>query len=393
MSTESEYQKANIQTFLVGELQEAEYNARKITGEAYKALKKSLSEFGLIAHPVVNLVDGVPRIVGGHQRVKALMDAGVEKVDCVVVELNEAEEKTANFALNNRAIQGQFIPELTQVVLDQIEALSEDSYQSYADNLRLNEVLPPRIIKKLEKDVQSNQIHAGQTSDHYKASPMPDPPVSEIGKTYRLGEHQVYCGERTTTDDLRPFGFFGAKMTLTSFARAGGREYAHAIPHILQNTLGAVYIVVPWDSAVAYIKAFEEGGGDTESPIIAYSPSAVRVQGEGAYMILFGGEASTERRLYGASTQSNLWTLHRTPPEDDLPVELAVKCLLNGSQERDIVLDPCLGKGSVIVAAEKTGRTVVGYVSRPAMCDQIRKRWAEFVLGEGCDWQSHTGDK
>jgi site-specific DNA-methyltransferase (adenine-specific) len=26
----------------------------------------------------------------------------------------------------------------------------------------------------------------------------------------------------------------------------------------------------------------------------------------------------------------------------------------------------------------------------PLYCDVIRKRWAEFVHGEGCDWESLT---
>jgi hypothetical protein len=387
------YEKANIQTFLVGELQEAEYNARKITGDAYTALKKSLTEFGLITHPVVNMVDGSPRIVGGHQRVKALMDAGVEKVDCVVVDLDETQEKTANFTLNNKAIQGKFIPEMTQSVLDTIQELCEGSFQSYADNLRLTEVLPQKLTKQMDADAQTNHIIAGQTSDHYEESPMPDPPISEIGKTYSLGNHQIYCGEREPTEDLRLFGSLGAQMTMTSFEDIGGREHVATLSHILQNTLGAVYIVVPWDAAVAYTKAFEEAGGVCETHIVTYAPMLGDNMDGSSYLIIYGSEMDTNRTLYTTGNRTNLWSLHRTPPTDDLPVELIVKALLNGSQEGDVVLDPHLCKGAVLIAGEKTGRSVVGYVGKPSMCDLIRKRWAEFVFGHDCDWQQHAGEK
>jgi len=44
-------------------------------------------------------------IVGGHQRLKVLLDMGMREVDCVVVDLDEAKEKALNLALNK--IQGE----------------------------------------------------------------------------------------------------------------------------------------------------------------------------------------------------------------------------------------------------------------------------------------------
>ncbi len=40
------------------------------------------------------------RVVGGHQRLKVLIDLGIAEIDCVVVETDDAKEKALNIALN-----------------------------------------------------------------------------------------------------------------------------------------------------------------------------------------------------------------------------------------------------------------------------------------------------
>ena len=72
------------------------------------------------------------------------------------------------------------------------------------------------------------------------------------------------------------------------------------------------------------------------------------------------------------------------------PVELIKKQILNSSRVDEIVLDLFLGSGTTLIAAEESGRTCYGVEFDPHYCDVIRKRWAEFVYGEGCDWQKLT---
>ena len=40
------------------------------------------------------------RVVGGHQRLKVLIDMGITEVECVVVGLSEEKEKELNVALD-----------------------------------------------------------------------------------------------------------------------------------------------------------------------------------------------------------------------------------------------------------------------------------------------------
>jgi ParB-like nuclease domain. len=45
-------------------------------------------------------------VVGGHQRLKVLLDLGQTEIDCVVVDLDLQREKALNLALNK--IQGEW---------------------------------------------------------------------------------------------------------------------------------------------------------------------------------------------------------------------------------------------------------------------------------------------
>ncbi|MBQ0033480.1 MAG: site-specific DNA-methyltransferase, partial [bacterium] len=46
--------------------------------------------------------------------------------------------------------------------------------------------------------------------------------------------------------------------------------------------------------------------------------------------------------------------------------------------------------GSTLIACEQTGRVCKTVELDPRYCDAIRRRWAEFKHGEGCDWAKLT---
>ena len=70
------------------------------------------------------------------------------------------------------------------------------------------------------------------------------------------------------------------------------------------------------------------------------------------------------------------------------PVGLPLEYIKAISHENGIVCEPFCGSGTTIIAAEQCGRVCYGMELDPIYCDVIRKRWAEFVHGEGCDWQT-----
>ena len=72
------------------------------------------------------------------------------------------------------------------------------------------------------------------------------------------------------------------------------------------------------------------------------------------------------------------------------PVELLIKLLKHSCKRGDVIVDTFGGSGSTLIAAEQTGRTAFLMELDERYVDAIRKRYAEFRYGEGCDWEKLT---
>jgi len=86
----------NIQKISVEKLNPAVYNPRKDLkpgDKEYEKLKRSIEEFGYVEPVIWNQKTG--NVVGGHQRLKVLLDLGQTEIDCVVVDLDPQREKSA----------------------------------------------------------------------------------------------------------------------------------------------------------------------------------------------------------------------------------------------------------------------------------------------------------
>ncbi|MPN53206.1 hypothetical protein SDC9_200870 [bioreactor metagenome] len=98
---------------------------------------------------------------------------------------------------------------------------------------------------------------------------------------------------------------------------------------------------------------------------------------------------------FGDRCQTTVWDIKRDNTREYVhptqkPTALACKAIFNSSQNGEIVLDLFGGSGSTLIACEQTGRINRSMEFDPKYADVIRKRWAEFVHGEGCDWQALT---
>ena len=87
-----------IKKLKVKDLKYAPYNPRKISDEMLEKLKRSIKEFGYVEPIIVNQRN--MQVVGGNQRLKVLEDLEIEEVEAVIVDLDDAKEKTLNISLN-----------------------------------------------------------------------------------------------------------------------------------------------------------------------------------------------------------------------------------------------------------------------------------------------------
>ena len=87
-----------IETKKLSDLKPAPYNPRCSTKKQEKHLQESLTKFGVVEPIIFNKQTGY--IVGGHFRVRELKKLGYKEVECVIVDLNEADERELNIRLN-----------------------------------------------------------------------------------------------------------------------------------------------------------------------------------------------------------------------------------------------------------------------------------------------------
>jgi len=136
----------NIKKMKLAELKPAPYNPRTISEAALRGLSASIKRFGLVEPIIVNKRSG--NVVGGHQRLKVLESEGVKETQVVIVDLDEAEEKALNVALNNQAIAGDFTADI-QALIDELrveipEAVTELCFDELLEGLEFNAGSQPK---------------------------------------------------------------------------------------------------------------------------------------------------------------------------------------------------------------------------------------------------------
>lgn len=108
--------KLRIVEMKLSELTPAPYNPRTISEAAMRGLQASIERYGLVEPIVWNERTGF--VVGGNQRLAVLRQLGTETVAVVVVDLDNAEERALNLALNNPGIAGQFTAQARDIIAE-----------------------------------------------------------------------------------------------------------------------------------------------------------------------------------------------------------------------------------------------------------------------------------
>ena len=109
----------------ISKINPAKYNPRidlQPDDPDYMKIKKSLDSLGLAVPLVWNKRNG--NLVGGHQRLKMLIEAGYKKVHVSVRDLDDTEEKALNLSLNENS--GRRDHQKTADILTELDAQNVD---------------------------------------------------------------------------------------------------------------------------------------------------------------------------------------------------------------------------------------------------------------------------
>lgn len=401
-------------------------NAKKHSKKQIKEVAASIEQFGF-NQPIV--VDQDHVIVVGHGRFEAAKFLKMNLVPVVRVNLTEEQAKAYRLA-DNKLNESPWEMEL---VIDELKTLSNEMYRITGFDMDLivdprekDDVLPDKVEAKSKTGdiyiLGDHRIVCGDSvkgltfeslmEDKKSAMTFTDPPynVAYEGKTKKKLTIQ--------NDEMSREKFF---LFLSAVCL-----------HINKYTDGGIYICMSSSEQDQLKNAFESTGGHWQSFIIwvksnfalgrsdyqnTYEPilygwpkhikhhyfidernasnvwedlSSVKAEYDGTFTtISFQG---FKVKLVGKITRGTILKkkqrldiFRHDKPSKSIehptmkPVSLVVEAICNSSKEGEIVLDPFLGSGTTLIAAEKTGRICYGIEMDPHYVDVAVARWEEFT--------------
>ncbi len=375
----------------------ADYNPRKDLKPGdpeYEKLKRSIEQFGYVEPVIWNKTTS--HVVGGHQRLKVLLDMGITEVECVVVEMDAEKEKALNVALNK--ISGDWDKDKLTLLIADLQGVDFDVSLTGFD---------PGEIDDLFKDSLKDGIH---DDDFDVDAELQKPAITKLGDVWLLGWHRLVCGDSTKADTFTalmdgklanlvvtdpPYNvnYEGSAGKIKNDNMSNEAFYDFLLA-AFTNTEAAmaqdasIYVFHADTEGLNFRKAFSDAGFQLSGCCIWKKPSLVL--GRSPYQwqhepVLFGWKKKGKHNWYTDRKQTTIWEFEKPNKNADhptmKPIALLAYPIMNSSLTNCIVLDPFGGSGSTLIACEQSDRICFTIELDEKYCDVIVKRYIEQVGG------------
>ena len=401
----------------VGDVKPYENNPRK-NEAAIPALKESIRDFRF-SQPISVDADGV--VITGHTRLLAAKALGMETVPVIRrSDLTPEQVKALRIADNK-------VGELAEWDFDalKVELNGLPDFDLTALGFDMDELA--KVLGSERREGQTDADDVPEVAEN-------DPPKSRRGEVYQCGEHRLMCGDSADSDDWTalmdgekgdmvftdpPYGVaIGDKNKMLDEIQHGGRIKENIINDALsiddlKPILKAAFVNLrenAADDACWFVTSPQ--GGDLCMMMMMMSEAGVpvrhvlmwrkntatfsmgRLDYDYAHEPIFYTWTKSHHNFRSGENMTSVWEYDK-PRKCDLhptmkPVELVESAILDGTERGMTVVDAFGGSGTTMIAAEKTGRRARLMELDPHYCDVIRRRWAEYVHGVGCDWEALT---
>ena len=373
----------------------ADYNPRKDLkpgDEEYEKLKRSIEKFGYVEPVIWNRTTG--RVVGGHQRLKVLIDMGINEVDCVVVEMDENKEKALNVALNK--ISGEWDKDKLALLISDLQAEDFDVSLTGFDAAEIDDLFKDTIQDKIKDD------------DFDVDAELQNPTITKPGDVWQLGRHRLVCGDSTLAETYDMLlGDEKVNLVITdppynvNYEGSAGKikndnmeddKFYNFLFDAFSNTEkymaddASIYVFHADTEGLNFRKAFKDAGFYLSGTCIWKKQSLVL--GRSPYQwqhepILFGWKKKGKHQWYTGRKESTIWEFDKPKKNGDhptmKPIPLLAYPIMNSSMSNCLVLDPFGGSGSTLIACEQTDRIARTIELDEKFCDVIIKRYIEQV--------------
>ena len=371
----------------------ADYNPRKDLkpGDAeYEKLKRSIEQFGYVEPVIWNKTTG--RVVGGHQRLKVLIDMGMTEVDCVVVELTEEKEKALNIALNK--ISGEWDKDKLALLIADLQGADFDVSLTGFDPAELDDLLD------VGADAKDDDFDVG--------AELEKPTFSKAGDIWTLGRHRLVCGDSTKaetydllmgstkanlviTDPPYNVNYEGSAGKIKNDNMADDAFYnfllaAYTQMHSAMADDASIYVFHADTEGLNFRRAFADAGFYLSGCCIWKKQSLVL--GRSPYQwqhepCLYGWKKNGKHQWYTGRKETTIWEFDKPKKNGDhptmKPIPLLAYPIMNSTMSNAVVLDPFGGSGSTLIACEQTDRICYTVELDEKFCDVIVKRYIEQI--------------
>ena len=402
----------------VRELRPHPNNARTHSRKQVKQIAKSIEKFGF-CNPV--LVDDAKQIIAGHGRVEAAKLLGLEVVPtCLICHLSEAEKRAYILADNKLAENAGWDRELLAIELQGLIELDVD--------IELTGFETAEIDLVLEEAREASGAPVGP--EDKTPEPSPGPAVTQTGDLWLLGDHRLLCGdarnkiayERLLEGAKAEFVFTDPPYNVAidgnvcGLGRIHHREFAMAsgemsevdftaflqavFAQLAENTVdGSIHqIFTDWRHLSEMLNAGRAVYSELKNVCVwnktnAGMGSFYRSKHEFVFVWKSGTAAHLNNFELGqhGRHRTNVWdypgiSSGRAGRLEELamhptvkPVAMVADAIKDCSRRTSLVLDPFCGSGTILIAAERTGRKARALEIDPHYVDVAVRRWQAYA--------------
>jgi DNA modification methylase len=406
-----------VELIPVNQLTPYKGNARIHSRKQVRQIADSIQRFGF-NNPV--LVDDSGDIIAGHGRVEAAKFLGLAEVPTLrLSHLSETEKRAYILADNRLAEEAGWDREILAIELQGLIDLDFDVEVTGFDMGKIDIILEDADEAKREASGPEDEL----------PDPLAGPAVSRPGDLWVLGKHRLVCGNALDDADYelllngekaefvftdppfnvpvdghvcgrgrirhREFAMASGEMSPQAFTDFLKGAFRHLVAHTEDGSIHE--ICMDWRHMTEMMAA----GGEVYSELKNLCVWSKTNAGMGSlyrsqHELIFVWKAGTGPHINSVElgrhgrNRSNVWQYpgisRRAGRLEELamhptvkPVALVADAIKDCSRRNDIVLDPFVGSGTTVIAAERAGRRARGIEIDPAYVDVAIRRWQTYT--------------